>query len=434
MLTSFRIGPMVSSKAQSDAADAIASARAAQPAWAATAVRDRLAVIRRVRCRIVESATQLAEAVHPGRGVPPAETLAAEVLPLADACRFLERSAVRLLKPRRLGRKGRPLWLTGVDTEVLREPFGVILVIGPSNYPLFLPGVQALQALTAGNAVLWKPGAGEGGAAHAFADLLASAGLDPRLLRILSDEPEAAQAAIEAGIDKVVLTGSAQTGMAILRQLAPRLVPATVELSGCDAAFVRADADLDLVVRALQFALRWNDGETCIAPHRIFVASEIVEELERRLTDAARQIPSRALRTETAELIKDALDRGGRLLAGQVMPDNQGLVVPVIVSGGAADWPLLHGEIYGPLLVLVPVGDENEALRITAQCPYALGAAVFGEESWARAFARRIRAGVVVINDVIVPTADPRLPFGGSGRSGFGVTRGAEGLLELTTL
>ncbi|HEX4495404.1 MAG TPA: aldehyde dehydrogenase family protein [Thermoanaerobaculia bacterium] len=351
-----------------------AAFRLPQAEWAALPLGERLRVVRGIRHGIAAHAAGLARAAGGGAARREAEVLSSEVVPLADACRFLEREAPRLLATRRLGAEGRPAWLTGVTAEVRREPLGIVLVIAPATYPLFLPGVQTLQALAAGNAVLWKPGPGGSDAAGAFATLAASAGLPTGLLAILGEEPEAAREAIAAAPDKVLLTGSADTGREVLAELAGRLVPATMELSGCDALFVLPGADLDRVARAVRFGLTLNGGATCIAPRRILVPMAMARDLETRIG-----LP---LGPETATLT-----------AFQTI---------------------------------------DEALAEAARSPYALGASIFGPEAEATALAARVRAGVVVINDVIVPTADPRLPFGGRGESGFGVTRGAEGLLELT--
>ena len=415
----------------------VAAAREAQRGWATTPIPLRLALVRRLRRLIATNAMRLAEAVHSSRRNPLAEILAGEVLPLADACRFLEREAARILHPRQLDATGRPLWLAGVTAEVRREPHGTVLVIGPFNYPLFLPGVQALQALVAGNGVLLKPGEGGSRAAEEFAALCRAAGFDPRLLQILPESPEAAEDAMEAGVEKVILTGSAQTGVKVLTCLAPRLVPATVELSGCDAAFIRPDADLDLVARSLRFALVWNGGATCIAPRRVFVARDIAAALEARILTAFGQVqcdPGRwNLGPKADALVRDAISRGARPLAGLgAGGDRAGF--PTILADARVDMPLLSEDVFAPLFALVPVTNDEEALEAARQCPYALGATIFGEEQHALALAGRVRAGVVVVNDVIVPTADPRLPFGGRGRSGFGVTRGAEGLLEMTVV
>src|ERR1700678_4239521 len=198
---------------------ALGHARAAQRRWAQTTLRGRLAILRRARHRIAAMAVQIARSVprsvlndQPGalhRTV--ADTLVSEVLPLAEACRFLEREARWILADQRLSTHTRPFWLRQVTAETRREPLGVALIIAPANYPLFLPGVQALQALAAGNAVLWKPAAGGTAAAGALRDVLVGCGLDPALLQLLGDPPQSAADAIADGVDKVFLTGSAAT-------------------------------------------------------------------------------------------------------------------------------------------------------------------------------------------------------------------------------
>lgn len=335
--------------------------------WHRWSLRDRLRMVRRLRGLVAERGADIAACVPRDA----AETLVAEVLPLAEACSFLEREAEELLAPRRLT-KGRPLWLSGTTLEVRREALGTVLVIGPANYPILLPGVHALQALVAGNRVLVKPGVGGSRAMQLFAALLKESGLPAGALRVLGEDPEEAQNAIEAGVDKVVLTGSNATGLAVMRVLAEHGTPSVMELSGCDSVFVLGDADLDMVAAAVRFGLRLNGGNTCIAPKRIYVARERAAGLGQRLSDCS---------------------------------------IPVLA-----------------------VDSMEEAAELASSCGFGLGASVFGSEDAAWRIAALIRAGVVVINDMIVPTADPRLPFGGRGKSGFGVTRGAEGLLEMTAL
>jgi len=414
---------------------AIYSARIAQTKWKVTPISDRLKTLRRVRSLIAEQAELLANAANTSRNRPLAEILTAEVLPLAEACRFLERAAKKILQPRRLGSRGRPLWLGSVHSEIRREPLGIVLVIGPGNYPLFLPCVQALQALAAGNAVLLKPGFGGALVAASFGEILVQAGFEPGLFQILPEAAEAASHAIQTGVDKVVLTGSATTGEAVLHQCAKTLTPATVELSGCDAVFVRADADLDLVVRALAFGLRLNHSATCIAPRRVFVHRSRATELEGRLAKMFQgdggEI-SGFTNPHWFRLATEALTGGAHLLAGTIQPDGC-LHTPIIFAGIKPSMPLVQEDIFAPVLSLITVANDDEALAFAAQCPFALGATIFSRDEFAaRALANRVRAGIVIINDLIVPTADPRLPFGGRGRSGFGVTRGAEGLLEMT--
>jgi acyl-CoA reductase-like NAD-dependent aldehyde dehydrogenase len=252
----------------------------------------------------------------------------------------------------------------------------------------------------------------------------------------LPEAAEAASCAIQNGVDKVVLTGSATTGETVLHQCAKNLTPATVELSGCDAVFVRADADLDLVARALAFGLRLNHSATCIAPRRVFVSRNRATELEGRLAQMFQVGNGIEFSGFTSppwsQFAGEALADGAHLVAGNIRPDGS-LQMPIIFAGMKPAMRLVQEDIFAPVLSLITVTDDEEALKFAAQCPYALGATIFSRDEFsARSLATRVRAGVVVVNDMIVPTADPRLPFGGRGRSGFGVTRGAEGLLEMT--
>lgn len=425
--------PEIATDVSAQVAATFTAARSAQPNWQRTPLRERLKRIRVLRALIAEHSAELAEASASARHRPLSEALVAEVVPLAEACRFLEKNARRLLAPQQFGSRGRPLWLGGVTAEIQREPWGVVLIIGPGNYPLLLPGVQIIQALAAGNAVVLKPGVGGLAAAQSLRRLIELAGMDARLVGLLPEATEAARMAIAARPNKVLFTGSATVGEQVLYQLAPQLTPATMELSGCDAVIVRADADLDLVVKALKFALALNGGATCMAPKRIFVAASCATELEGRLAEAMRattatRILSGALKTS----VEDLLSHGAHFIAGGLAGE-QTIRLPAVLGGVMPAARFLREDVFAPVSVVITVADDHEAVLRTNDCPYGLGASIFSrDETAARNLAARLRVGVVTINDLLLPTADARLPFGGRGRSGFGSTRGAEGLLELT--
>lgn len=414
-------------------AKAFTSARSAQTLWSRTPLRDRLKRIRALRALIAEHALELAESSAAARRRPHREALVAEITPLAEACRFLEQHAKSLLAPRQLGRQQRPLWLAGITSEIRREPWGIVLVIGPGNYPLLLPGVQIVQALVAGNGVVLKPGVGGMAAARCLHRMIELAGIDPRLVGLLPEAAEAARMAIAARPDKVVFTGSASVGEKILFQLAPQLTPATMELSGCDAVIVRADADLDLVVKALKFSLGLNDGATCMSPKRVFVAAARATELEGRLAEALRPTTmTLPLSPALKAILDELLSHGAHFIAGGLVGD-QTVRLPAVLGGVSPAAKFLREDVFAPIVALVTVADDHETLLRANDCPYALGVSIFTQdEAAARELAGRVTAGVVTINDLLLPTADARLPFGGRNRSGFGSTRGAEGLLELT--
>jgi acyl-CoA reductase-like NAD-dependent aldehyde dehydrogenase len=252
---------------------------------------------------------------------------------------------------------------------------------------------------------------------------------------VLDESSDAARAAIAAGVDKIVLTGSESSGKAVLQQAAQTITPAIVELSGCDAFFVLPGADVKRAVDALVFGLRFNGGATCIAPRRVFVHTAVANKFRQALADAVRGLAPVPVKSATvnilAELLDDAIARGACLLSGSDRIESTG-IRPLVVTNASPAMKIMNADIFAPVVAVISVNSAAEALTASEQCPYALGASVFGQPTTAAAFARKVKAGIVVVNDMIVPTADPRLSFGGLRHSGFGKTRGAEGLLEMT--
>ncbi len=301
------------------------------------------------------------------------EALTSELLPLLDALKFLECEAPTILKTTTPSKKLQPYWLRGYTVEVQRKPWGEILILAPGNYPLFLAGVQMAQAIVAGNQVQLKPPPGREQALVEFAQLWLDAGCPTQSLRILDSAPESGIAAIEAGVDRIILTGSHQTGLAVAELAAKKLIPMVAELSGEDCIWIGSDADLKLVAKALRWGRTLNGGQTCMAPRTVIGTSAAIEQLRTRL----------------------------------------------LIDG-------VQGAEF------VVVSSDKEALETINSSQFALGISLFGNSGWARTQAAKVQTGFVTINDLIAPTADPRIPFGGRRASGYGFTRGAEGLLDMT--
>lgn len=412
------------------------SIRTAQRDWQAVPLKQRLMILYPLRTALAATPDRFLESICLPHRHTTADTLGAELLPFADACRFLERRAKTLLRPRSLGMSGRPLWLWGTRAVIHRDPHGVVLIIGPWNYPLLLTGVQAVQALVAGNAVLLKPGQNSSAVMQVLKEVLVSAGLNPGLLTILPEAPQAAQQAIRLGVDYAVLTGSAVTGQNVLHQLSDTLIPAAMELSGCDALFVLPDADLVQAAKALSFGLRFNSSATCIAPRRVFVPIAELAKLEKLLHQEMESLPKLYVPNEVAEkaiqLVREAISQGATLLIGSFDNETGQSEFPLILSNVTPGMELAQADLFAPVASLLSYHNLEEALQANLACPYALSASVFGPTLASERFAKCVEAGSVVINDLIAPTADPRLGFGGRRQSGFGLTRGAEGLLSMT--
>lgn len=378
-------------------------ARIAQRQWAETPIRRRLRTIREFRHRLVERCGDLTTAVQADLDRPPDEVIATDVLPTASAAKFLEKSAERILNPRKVG--GRPFWLMGCTDVVYRQPHGIVGVIGTWNYPLFLNAVSILHAVAAGNAVLWKPSENAPRFAEVLTDLFREAGFPSNLIVTLPVAREAGPQLTEADLDFIHFTGSDAVGRKMAARLGERLIPSVLELSGCDAMFVLADADVQLAARAAWYGATLNRGRTCMAIRRAFVQREAWKGFVACLTPLSCQRRGIGGEGEISTLILDP----------------------------APDHPSLHEATFTPRLAVIRFDAIDDALRMHAECDFKLTAAIFARDiPAAKTLAHRIPVGSVVINDVIVPTAHPGTPFGGRGASGWGVTQGDEGLLQMT--
>ncbi|MEM9587804.1 MAG: aldehyde dehydrogenase family protein, partial [Planctomycetota bacterium] len=408
----------------------------------------------RVAGALAQRANELIQAVESQQRTDPVETITAELFPLCDALRWISRRGPRVLADRRVGWRDRPLWLVGISSRVVRDPLGRVLILGAWNYPLFLPGVQAAQALAAGNQVLLKPAPGAELATQLMVDCFYDEGIAKQDLKCLPSDVSAAQQAIQSGVDLVVLTGSATTGRKVLGATAPTLTPSIVELSGCDGVIVLPGFDPDRLISAIQFGLNLNSGATCIGPRRLIPALPLDElktlrwQLRQQLTASTTHTVHPSAVPPVIAAIESARDDGLRPLtlpqdaspADSVAALNEvigGLrerseKKPLILDDVAANASIASSDLFAPILSIVPVSDQQEAIDAVNQCQYRLAASVFGRNDDCQRVASQLAIGCVTINDLIAATADPRLPFGGRGESGFGVTRGPEGLLAMT--
>ena len=252
----------------------LAAARATQEAWSRRTVRDRLRHVRALRALLVNRTSDICAAIHADIGRPTVEVLGSELLTTAAALKYLEKRAAKTLAPRRVSWWDQPTWLMGCRDVIHYRPWGVVGIIGTWNYPVYLNVIQIAQAFVAGNAVLWKPSENVPRTSELTQSLFRDAGFPPGLLQVLPGTREAGPQLAETAVDHVVFTGSEVVGRKLASRLGERLVPSTLELSGCDALFVLADADIVMAARAAWFGLTINRGQTCIAVRRIFVQRE----------------------------------------------------------------------------------------------------------------------------------------------------------------
>lgn len=368
---------------------------------------------------------------------PPFEALTADVLPLLVSCRWHERRAAGLLKPRRVRGKG---WFApGQRHWVHREPVGLVGIIATWNYPVQLLGIQLLQALVAGNRVVVKPSEHTPDSQRRLMELAVSAGLPPGVLRWTEATREAGPRMLDhERPDHVIFTGSTRVGRQVVAWAAQRLTPTTLELSGHDSALVLADADPALAARAIWNGLVMNAGQTCMAPRRVLVDRAVYDRFLDALAPlAAGARPLRLIDDASAarcwELVAAAHQSGARSLSGVMERPDGPWLRPLAMVDCPPSAVLVEGEHFGPVVAVVPVADMQEAIGVHRRGGQHLSVSVYSRDvGSARRAAAELGASYVTINDTVLPTVHPATGIGGRGLSGWGVSRGAEGLLTLT--
>tara|TARA_R110002073_G_scaffold7747_4_gene43658 strand:+ start:6689 stop:8119 length:1431 start_codon:yes stop_codon:yes gene_type:complete len=422
--------------------------RPAKP-WIELTIRQRCKTVAATRFSIARHVEDFTRLCASEQRTDPLETVTAELFPLCDALHYLGRKGAAILRARRLGVVGRPLWMWGVHSVVQRAPHGTVLILGTWNYPLFLVGVQVAQALAAGNRVRLKPAAGCEALTRRLVQCFYDAGVPADALVQLDSSVDSARQALASPptarggdrIDLVVLTGSANTGRKILEQTANSLTPAIMELSGCDAVVVLPAAPVSRVCEFVKFGLTLNSGATCIGPRRLFVEdSPIADQLVKGLCQqlAAINTPFTihpAARDGVIQTITNSI-AGGAIDATSCfdaeMLASSGRMNALVLDRVCVDDAIASADLFAPVISVIRLANIQDAVAAINENRYRLAASVFGPDRDAVAMASQLNVGSVAINDLIAPTADPRVPFGGRGNSGFGVTRGDEGLLAMT--
>jgi acyl-CoA reductase-like NAD-dependent aldehyde dehydrogenase len=435
---------------ESEVRAAVARARAAQSAWAEIGVRNRIAVLRQFQRRVLEKKSEIATAITREAGKPLAEALTTEVLVVLDAARFLIDNAYRLLRDHpvphgNLATKLKTGWL-------VHEPYGVVAIISPWNYPFSIPATETLAALVAGNAVVLKPSEFTSLVALELQSLLHQAGVLPDVFQVVVGDGTAGAALVHSQIDKLVFTGSVVTGKRIAAAAAERLLPIVLELGGKDPMLVLDDADVDVASSAAVWGAFVNAGQTCLSVERCYVHRSLYAdflkacaEKTKKLrvgpgldfaTDVGPMIHERQLRIVEAH-VEEAVARGARVLAGgSRLPElGRNFYQPTLLADVTHEMRIMREETFGPVLPVMAFDNDEEALRLANDSEYGLAASVWTrDDARGERLARRIQAGTVMVNDVVSCFGISEAPHGGVKSSGVGRAHGPFGLEEMVRL
>ncbi|MFO0549279.1 MAG: aldehyde dehydrogenase family protein [Polyangiaceae bacterium] len=445
----------------------VARAREVQPAWAATSFAERRAVMRDLLAAILDQQEEICRLAVRDSGKTMVDASLGEVWPVCEKIRYVIDNGEADLAPE----KRRSGFLMHKKAWVEYSPLGVVGVICPWNFPFHNIYCPMVPALFAGNAVVAKISehtswSGEG-LVRIVRDVLAKRGHDPDLVQLVTGYGETGAALVRSGVEKIFFTGSPQNGQKVMATASENLTPVVLELGGKDPMIVCDDADLEHAARQAMLGVFTACGQMCVGAERLYVFDAVydafVAKVEAKVR-ALRQGPTLDENGAPADvdvgamtmpgqldildrLVKDAVDKGARVLAGGKRAEGRGGPIaggldsppvrsappqfyePTILVDVDHTMDITQKEQFGPVMVIVRVRSEEEAIRLANDCPYGLGSSVFSRDvARGERIARRVRAGMSVVNDYGLAYMIQALPFGGVGISGFGKINGREGL------
>jgi acyl-CoA reductase-like NAD-dependent aldehyde dehydrogenase len=415
-------------------AAAVDRARTAGRWWASLGFDGRKARLLQWRAMLAERVEELAELTRLETGKPTADAIV-ETSVAIEHIDWAARNAKRVLGPRRV--KSR-LVVMEHSGHLEYQPYGVVGVIGPWNYPIFTPTGPISGALAAGNAVVFKPSEYTPAVGQWLADTFAEVVPEQPVLQTVHGLGDVGAALCRAGVGKVAFTGSATTAKKVMAACAENLVPVVIEAGGKDAMIVDADADVAAAAQAAVWGGMTNAGQTCVGIERVYAVAPVYDAFLAAVTEKAS-----ALRTgeEIGPItmpaqvdvirrhIDDALAHGGRAVVGGPDAVRPPYVGPTVLVDVPEESAAVREETFGPTLTVTRVADAEEAVEKANALPFGLGGAVFGKADAIR-IARRLRTGMVAVNSTLSFVGMANLPFGGVGESGFGRVHGDDGLRE----
>jgi succinate-semialdehyde dehydrogenase/glutarate-semialdehyde dehydrogenase len=428
---------------------AVKRARQAQTAWSRVSFRARAEYVLRAREVVLGQVDEIASLVSRETGKPPAEATSMEIVPGLDLMHYFARNTERMLRRQKIdiGQYG----LMGRSSYIVYKPLGVVGIISPWNFPWATPLDEVVMALMAGNAVVLKPSELTPLTALKIGEVFRQARLPEGLLEIVTGDGSTGAALVDAGVDKIMFTGSVATGKRVAEAAARHLTPVVLELGGKDPMIVLEDANLANAARAAVWGGFCNAGQACASIERLYVHESIAKEFTELVVAETRKLKLGPPASDAVDLgamtnerqlrivedhVQDAVARGAHIETGGHRVENTDgwFHEPTVVTNVDHSMEIMREETFGPVLPIMTFRTDEEAVRLANDSVYGLTAAVFTSDmARGRRLAEQIDAGTVMVNEVVYTHAVAQTPWGGVKQSGYGRTHGRLGMLELVT-
>ncbi|MFH1829473.1 MAG: aldehyde dehydrogenase family protein [Pseudomonadota bacterium] len=427
-------------------AEYVAAARSASVSWGRMLVSERAKHLLRAREYVLDNIDTIARTITLDNGKPLAESLTAEIYPIADLLYHFAHNA-----PFALRKSSLPIGIMRLirrRSRVYYKPYGVVGVISPWNFPFSIAVGEVAAALVAGNAVLLKPSSATALVGKLIEEMFAYAGLPPNIFTHVPGDSATGKSLIEALVDKIAFTGSVTVGKEVMRTCSETLTPLVLELGGKDPMIVREDADIEHATSGAVWGAFTNCGQCCASVERAYVHESIFDEFVEIATrkalalkigggldpdvDVGPLTTSAQLEHVEAQVL-DAKARGATIhCGGKRLKDRVGYFYPpTIITKIDHAFSCVRDETFGPLLPVMPFSDDMQAVQLANDSAYGLTASIWTRDiKRAEEMAGAIETGTVMINDCVFTHALPGTPWGGCKQSGFGRSHGRMGLME----
>ena len=411
--------------------------------WSHLSLKERLKYMQALRKYLVEMGDELSREISKATGKPVIEAYTSEILAVIEAIKYYEKTAEDILSTKKVSS---PLYFKPKKSYVEYRPLGTVLVISPWNFPFSLSMVPTISALIAGNSVILKPSFETLAVGKLIERMFTALNFPKKIVQVVyaNSNSGLGEKLIDLKPNKIFFTGSTATGKKILKQASEHLIPVELELGGKDPMIVFKDANLERASSAAVWGAFTNSGQVCLSVERAYVQEEIYDEFLSLVKAKIGELwqgtePYADLGCMTSDNqvsivkshIEDAKLKGAELYTKAEMIDNNKFISPVLLSGVNHDMLVMREETFGPVLPVMKFRYEDEAVELANDSIYGLGASIFtSDANKASRVSSKLNAGVIAINEVIVPVANMALPFGGVKASGMGRYHGKEGLLS----